>query len=214
MLFDGKRQKTLTKFVAIVAIIAFAGFGLVAGGLAVSGGCATPDPLQQAIDDAQSRATTARANVTTAQAAVTASPKSAQARQDLAGARADLAKALSILSQARVAKDPDDPGALKEALAATRNAPDDGDIVLGLITVATSQDNPAAALPAIAAYTQRNPGDAQMFAYWGQTAEEAGQRNQAALAYQRFLELAPDDILAPDIRQRLKELSQPSTPAG
>lgn len=214
MLFDGKRQKVLTKVVAIVAIVAFAGFGLVAGGLAVSGGCGTADPLQQAIDDAQSRATTAKANVTTAQAAVKATPKSAQAKADLAQAKADLAKAQSTLSQARVAKDPNDPSALRDALAATRNAPDDGDIVLGLITVATAQNNPGAALPAIAAYTARNPGDAQMFAYWGQTAEQAGQRNQAVLAYQRFLQLAPDDTIAPDIRTRLEELAKQSATSG
>jgi len=214
VLFDGKRQKTLTKVVAIIAIVAFAGFGLVAGGLAVSGGCGTADPLQQAIDDAQSRATTATSSVTTAQAAVKASPKSAQAKRDLVQAKADLAKAQSTLAQARVAKDPNDPSALDDALAATRNAPDNGDIVLGLITVASAQNNPGAALPAIAIYTQRNPNDAQMFAYWGQAAEQAGQRNQAVLAYQRFLQLAPDDTLAPDIRARLKQLAKQSSAGG
>lgn len=212
MLFDGKHQKVLTKVVAIVAIVAFAGFGLVAGGLAVSGGCGAADPLQQSIDDAQSRASTAQANVAAAKKALKASPASAQAKADLVQARADLAKEQSTLSQARVAKSPTDPDALTAALAATRNAPDDGDIVLGLITVATAQNNPGAALPAIAAYTQRNPKDAQMYAYWGQVAQQAGQRNQAVLAYQRFLQLAPDDTLAPDIRSQLRELAK--QPAG
>ena len=60
----------------------------------------------------------------------------------------------------------------------------------------------------------RNPRDAQMFAYWGQTAEQAGQRNQAILAYQRFLQLAPDDTLAPDIRNRLKDLAKQPAATG
>lgn len=214
MLFDGKRQKVLTKVVAIVAIVAFAGFGLVAGGLAVSGGCGTADPLQQAIEEAQARSTTAQGAVTSAQKAVKASPRSAEAKAALAQARTDLAEAKSTLAQARVAVNPNDPQALQDALAATRSAPDNGDIVLGLITVASAQNNPGAALPAIAAYTARNPRDAQMFAYWGQTAEQAGQRNQAILAYQRFLQLAPDDTLAPDIRNRLKDLAKQPAATG
>lgn len=214
MLFDGKHQKVLTKVVAIIAIVAFAGFGLVAGGLAVSGGCASSDPLQQAIDDSQARVATAKSNVTAAQAAVKASPRSATAKQDLAQARADLGTALSSLAQARLAKSTTDPAALTDAQAAAKSAPGDQDVVLALVTVATSQNNPAAALPAVAAYTRINPRDAQMYAYWGQLAEQAGQRNQAVLAYQRFLELAPDDTVAPDIRRRLDELAKPTTTAG
>jgi len=98
--------------------------------------------------------------------------------------------------------------ALTDALAAVDNAPGNSDVVIGLVTVASGQGNPAAALPALAAYTKRNPRDAQIYAYWGQLAEQAGQRSQAILAYQRFLQLAPDDTLAPDIRNRLDALTE------
>ena len=214
MLFDGKHQKVLTKVIAIIAIVAFAGFGLVAGGLAVSGGCSASDPLQQAIDEAQSRVTTATAGVDTATAAVKASPKSATAKADLAQAKVDLGEAQSSLAQARLARDPNDPAALTDALAAVDNAPGNSDVVIGLVTVASGQGNPAAALPALAAYTKRNPRDAQIYAYWGQLAEQAGQRSQAILAYQRFLQLAPDDTLAPDIRNRLDALAAQGSSGG
>ncbi len=214
MLFDGKRQKVLTKVVAIIAIVAFAGFGLVAGGLAVSGGCASADPLQQAVDEARTRVTTAQANLETAQKAATASPRSTAAKADLAQAKLDLGTAQSSLAQARLAVSATDPQALADAQAAVRNAPGDQDVVLSLVTISTSQNNPSAALPAIAAYTRINPRDAQMYAYWGQLAEQAGQRNQAILAYQRFLQLAPQDTVAPDIRQRLAELTRQGTATG
>ena len=214
MLFDGKHQKVLTKVIAIIAMVAFAGFGLVAGGLAVSGGCGASDPLQQAIDEAQSRVTTATAGVDTATATVKASPKNATAKADLAQAKADLGEAQSSLAQARLARDPNDPAALTDALAAVDNAPGNSDVVIGLVTVASGQGNPAAALPALAAYTTRNPRDAQIYAYWGQLAEQAGQRSQAILAYQRFLQLAPDDTLAPDIRNRLDALTAQASSGG
>jgi tetratricopeptide (TPR) repeat protein len=214
VLFDGKRQKVLTKVVAIIAIVAFAGFGLVAGGLAVSGGCASADPLQQAVDEARTRVTTAQANLETAQKAATASPRSTAAKADVAQAKLDLGTAQSSLAQARLAVSATDPQALADAQAAVRNAPGDQDVVLSLVTISTSQNNPSAALPAIAAYTRINPRDAQMYAYWGQLAEQAGQRNQAILAYQRFLQLAPQDTVAPDIRQRLAELTRQGTATG
>lgn len=214
MLFDGRHHKTLIKAIAIVTIIAFAGFGVVVGAMAATGGCGAADPLQQAISDAQERVTTAQGNLSTARSAAKASPTSASAKADVAQARTDLGVALSSLAQARLAASSTDAQALADAQAAARNAPGDQDVVLGLVTVATSQSNPTAALPAVAAYTRINPRDAQMYAYWGQLAEQAGQRNQAILAYQRFLELAPDDTVAPDIRRRLDELATQGAPAG
>lgn len=214
MLFDGKHQKTLTKVVAIVAIIAFLGFGLVAGFLAVGGGCGVADPAAQAVSDAQASVQQGKAAVAAATKAVKQSPKSAQAKKDLAQARSDLAKAQITVAQATLAVNRQDPQALASALAAAKTAPDDLDVVLGVVTVATTQNNPGAALPALQAYTARNPKDSQAFAYWGQVAEQAGQRNQAILAYQRFLQLAPDDTLAPDIRNRLAQLSKPVTTTG
>lgn len=214
MLFDGKHQKTLTKVIAIVAIVAFLGFGLVAGFLAVGGGCGVADPTAQAVSDARANVQQAQAAVATAQKALKQSPKSAQAKKDLAQARADLGKAQITVAQALLAINRQDPEALTSALAAAKSAPGDLDVILGVVTVATTQNNPAAALPALQRYTAINPKDAQAFAYWGQVAEQAGQRNQAILAYQRFLQLAPDDTLAPDIRNRLAELSKPVTTSG
>lgn len=214
MLFDGKHHKTGLKVIAIIAIIAFAGFGLVAGFLAVGGGCGAADPLAQAVSDAQARVQQGATAVSTAQAAVKKAPKNAQAKKDLTQARADLGQARITLAQALLAANPQDPQALTTALAAAKNAPGDLDVVLGLVTVSTSQNNPGAALPALQAYTARNPTDAQAYAYWGQVAEQAGERNQAVLAYQRFLELAPDDTLAPDIRNRLDALASSATTTG
>ena len=214
MLFDGKHQKTLTKVIAIVAIVAFLGFGLVAGFLAVGGGCGVADPLAQAVDAAETSVQQGQAAVASAKKALKQSPGSGQAKKDLAAARSDLAQAQITLAQAELAISRQDPQALSNALAAARNAPGNLDVVLGLITVATTQNNPAAALPALQAYTSRNPKDSQAYAYWGQVAEQAGQRNQAVLAYQRFLQLAPDDTLAPDIRNRLAELAKPVTTTG
>ena len=215
MLFDGKHQKTLTKVIAIVAIVAFLGFGLVAGFLAVGGGgCGTTDPLQQAVSDAQTSVQQGKTAVANAKKALKQSPGNARAKQDVAQAQSDLGQAQITLAQARLAINRQDPQALSSALAAAKSAPGNLDVVLGLVTVATTQNNPAAALPALQAYTSRNPKDSQAFAYWGQVAEQAGQRNQAILAYQRFLQLAPDDTLAPDIRNRLAELSKPVTTTG
>lgn len=204
MLFDGKRQKVLTKIIAIVAMIAFAGFGLVAGGLAVSGGCGeAANPAEQAVLDSQ-------VSVTNAQAAL----KSAKGADAIAQARSDLAQAQGNLASARVSANPNDPAAVTDALAAVKTAPNDYNAVQTLVAVASQQTNPTAALPALAAYTSRNPTDAQAFADWGQVAEAAGQRNQAILAYQRFLVLAPDDTIAPDVRARLKALAEAPPAAG
>jgi tetratricopeptide (TPR) repeat protein len=198
VLFDGKRQKFVIKVIAIVAIVAFAGFGLVAGGLAVSGGCGeAANPAEQAVVDAQESVTSARAAL-----------KSAQGKEAIAEARSDLAKAQGNLASARVGANPNDPEAITDALAAVRTAPGDYNAVQTLVAVASQGNNPSAALPALAAYTSKNPRDAQAFADWGQVAEAAGQRTQAILAYQRFLVLAPDDTIAPDVRARLTELTK------
>ena len=77
-----------------------------------------------------------------------------------------------------------------------------------LATIAIAQGQAQSALSALARYTNRNPKDAQAFLLWGQVAEQAGQLTQAILAYERFLQLAPDDTLAPDVRAHLKDLAQ------
>jgi tetratricopeptide (TPR) repeat protein len=65
---------------------------------------------------------------------------------------------------------------------------------------------------AVAEVTPNDPG--VQFAL-AQTAEQAADTKTALAAYQRFLELAPDDPTAPAIKQRIKQLKQQSkTPAA
>ena len=208
MLFDGKRNKILTKVVAIIAICAFLGFGLVAGGLAVSGGCGANDPAHQAIDDARTLVNYATAQEKAAVAALKTSPKSGQARKDLAAARADLASAQGQLASALAALNQSDPQAVTAAEAAVGLSPNDLNAVQTLATIAIAQGQAQSALAALAKYTTRHPNDAQAFLLWGQVAEQAGQIPQAILAYQRFVQLAPDDTLAPDVRTHLKDLAK------
>lgn len=214
MLFDGKKNKILTKAVAILAMVAFLGFGLVAGGLAVSGGCGANDPAQLAIDDANTAVSTATAKQAAAVKAQKASPGSGQARKDIAAARADLASAQGQLASALASLNATDPKAVAAAEAAVGLSPNDLTAIQSLATIAIAQNNGAAALSALAKYTARHPNDAQAFLLWGQVAEQAGQTNQAILAYQRFVQLAPDDSLAPDVRTHLKDMAKAAAKAS
>jgi tetratricopeptide (TPR) repeat protein len=207
MLFDGKRNKILVKVVAIIAIAAFLGFGLIAGGLAVSGGCGANDPAQVAIDEARAQVSTATAQAQAARTALKANAKNAQARRELAAARADLSSAQSQLASALAALNQSDPQAVKAAEAAVGLAPDDLNAIQSLATIALAQGQTQAPLRALARYTVRHPNDAQAFLLWGQVAEQSGQIPQAILAYQQFVSLAPDDTLAPDVRTHLKDLA-------
>jgi len=208
MLFDGTQHRILTRIVAWIAIAAFLGFGLVAGGLAVGGGCANMDPSQQAVDAARTTLADAQATYVKAQAAQKAKSKDRAAREAAAVARIAVGQAQANLATALVTLDAKDPKALEAAQAAVKDAPGDIDTVMSLASVARTQGQIAASLPAFAAYTAKNPKDAQAYVYWGQTADEAGQVQQAILAYQRFLDLAPDDTLASDVKARLKELTK------
>ncbi len=214
MLFDGTKNKILVKAVAILAVVAFLGFGLVAGGLAVSGVCGANDPAQLAIDDANTAVSTATAKQAAAVKAQKASPGSGQARKDLAAARADLASAQGQLASALASLNATDPKAVAAAEAAVGLSPNDLTAIQSLATIAIAQNNGAAALSALAKYTARNPNDAQAFLLWGQVAEQAGQTNQAILAYQRFVQLAPDDSLAPDVRTHLKDMAKAAAKAS
>ena len=67
---------------------------------------------------------------------------------------------------------------------------------------------------AVTAYKEvakANPNDASTQVALGQTAENAGDTTTAIAAYKQFLKLAPDDSLAPAVKQRIKSLqSQPT----
>ena len=60
-----------------------------------------------------------------------------------------------------------------------------------------------------------NPNDASTQIALAQTAENAGDTTTALAAYKKFLKLAPDDSLAPAVKQRIKSLkSQPTATTG
>lgn len=208
MLFDGKKNRVVTKVIAIAAVAAFLGFGLVAGGLAVGGGCSgNANPAQQAVESARSLIAQAQKASTTAQRAHAASPGNPQARKTAERARSDLANAWDDLALALATANANDPGAIQAAAKAIRLAPNDLDKVLSLVTIHRNQNIPAGALPALQAFTRNHPRDSQAFLSWGQVAQESGMKTQAILAYQRFLQLAPDDTLAPDIQAQLDVLT-------
>ncbi len=58
----------------------------------------------------------------------------------------------------------------------------------------------------------KNPADAQVQLQLGLAAEQAQDLPTTIAAFKRFLELAPDDPSAPQIRQALKQLTAPATP--
>ncbi len=53
--------------------------------------------------------------------------------------------------------------------------------------------------------TEIRPRNADYFFGMGNAAINAGDTNGALLAFQRFLELAPDDPAAPDVKAWIKE---------
>jgi tetratricopeptide (TPR) repeat protein len=57
-----------------------------------------------------------------------------------------------------------------------------------------------------------NPKDATNQYRLGTVAQSAGDSKTAIAAYKKFLELAPNDALAPTAKQALKQLSAPATP--
>ena len=61
-----------------------------------------------------------------------------------------------------------------------------------------------------------NPRDPNVQIEFAQTAQQAGDATTAIGAYERFLELAPDDPTAPLVRERLQQLKaqQAATPSG
>src|SRR5580765_6909237 len=72
----------------------------------------------------------------------------------------------------------------------------------------------AAYSQAVSAYrdvAKQSPSDASIQVALGQTAEQAGDTKTAIAAYRQFLKLAPDDSLAPAVKQRIKSLQQQPT---
>ena len=75
-----------------------------------------------------------------------------------------------------------------------------------LVSLQVRGGDGAAAVQTLQTFTQNNPQNAEAFLQLGQIAQQAGRTDLARLSYQRFLQLAPDDRLAEDVRAQLREL--------
>lgn len=61
--------------------------------------------------------------------------------------------------------------------------------------------------------TDLQPNNAENYLYYGQAAQNAGQKDVAILAYRKFLELAPDSPYAKDVKGILDELTGKASPS-
>ncbi|MDX6554268.1 MAG: hypothetical protein QOD86_463 [Miltoncostaeaceae bacterium] len=75
-----------------------------------------------------------------------------------------------------------------------------------LVSLQSRAGQLGAAIITLQAFTRDNPRHAEAFLTLGQVAERAGRADLAGLAYQRFVQLAPNDRTADDVRARLLEL--------
>jgi cytochrome c-type biogenesis protein CcmH/NrfG len=80
-----------------------------------------------------------------------------------------------------------------------------------LISIQIRAGQSAAAVTTLQDFTRENPENAEAFLQLGQLAEQSGRTDLAGLAYQRFVQLAPDDPTAQDVRNRLAELQDAQT---
>jgi tetratricopeptide (TPR) repeat protein len=182
VLLDQKRTRRIVQVVAIFTSIAFAGVIFVVLGLILFGG-AGQSVEEQLLQDARER--------------VEAQPRSPDAWDELASAHA----AKGEFDQA-----------IEAAERATELAPRDFSRLQTLISLQLRSGNQDAAVDALLDFTARNPRNAEAFLQLGQQAEQAGRIDLARLAYQRYLRLAPDDPLAPDVRLRLRALREGGGP--
>jgi cytochrome c-type biogenesis protein CcmH/NrfG len=80
-----------------------------------------------------------------------------------------------------------------------------------LISIQIRAGQSGAAVTTLQDFTRENPENAEAFLQLGQLAEQSGRTDLAGLAYQRFVQLAPDDPTAQDVRNRLAELQDAQT---
>lgn len=183
MLLDQKRTRRIVQIVAIFTSIAFAGVIFVVLGLVLFGG-GGQSVEDQLLSDARGR--------------VQAQPRNPDAWDELASAYA--------------AKGEFDE-AMEAAGRAAELAPRDFSRLQTLISLRLRAGDQGGAVDALQDFTARNPGNAEAFLQLGQQAEQAGRIDLARLSYQRYLQLAPDDSLAQDVRQRLRTLGEGGGPA-
>jgi cytochrome c-type biogenesis protein CcmH/NrfG len=177
VLLDQKRTRRLVQVIAILTSLAFGGVIIVVLGLIFFGGGGT-SPAEQVLDDAKTR--------------VQEQPNNPDAWEELASAYSGN----------------DQPAeAIDAAEKAVALAPRNLRRVQTLVALQVRASRQPEAVATLQGYTERNPGNAEAFLQLGQIAEQAGRTDLARLAYQRFLQLEPDDRLADEVRARLQELA-------
>src|SRR4051794_5442265 len=166
----------MVQVVSILTSLAFGGVIIVVLGLIFFGGGGT-SAADQVLSDAKTR--------------VQQQPTNPDAWEELASAYSGA----------------DQPAAaLKAAEKAVSLSPRDYRRTQSLVALQVRSGDQAAAVATLQGFTQRNPRNAEAFLQLGQTAEQAGSTALARLAYQRFLQLQPDDRLAGEVRARIKQL--------
>lgn len=178
MLLDQKRTKRTVQVVAILTSIAFAGVIFVVLGLILFGGGGSTAADEELAD---------------ARALVEERPQDADAWERLASAQA--APGVDEVDQA-----------IASAERAVELDPGNFRRLQTLISLQIRQGRTGQAIIALQAFTAQNPQEAEAFLQLGQLAEQAGRTPLARLSYQRFLQLAPQDSTADDVRARLEQL--------
>ena len=176
MLLDQKRTRRTVQVVAILTSLAFGGVIIVVLGLIFFGGGGA-SPAEQVLDDAKAR--------------VEAEPNNPDAWEELASAYSGNEQPTEAIDAA------------EKAVAL---APRQLRRIQTLVSLQIRGGDDAAAVQTLQTYTQDNPQNAEAFLQLGQIAQQAGRTDLARLSYQRFLQLAPDDRLAEDVRAQLREL--------
>ncbi len=131
------------------------------------------------------------AKVVSAQAQTTAHPKDAAAWDALAAA---------FLNEQNLT------GALTSALKATSLVPANAAYMDRLASVYTAASQSAAAVGVATDFTKRNPKVALGYYYLGSLAQQAGQKPVAKVAFEKYLQLAPNGPQSTAVRSSLASL--------
>lgn len=201
MLLDRRRVKFWQRWVFLVMAVLMGGW-LVSIPIGRAAGCN---------DNASSGGSDLNAQITTLQAQTTAAPKDAAAWLQLAEALQSRANTPGRDDTARAA----DLGAAASAyekydklLAKKKGAETKADRIAALEmlgTVYSELQDYQAAVGVYGRLTDLKPKDADYYFSMGSIAVNAGDTNTALLAFDRFLELAPDAPEAETVRQWLDE---------
>ena len=115
------------------------------------------------------------------------------------------ADAYDDLAAAYAAND-DFEQAIDAARMSVKLEPGNFDRVEALVTLQIRAAQTGGAVTSLQEYTRDHRRNFEAFLLLGQLSEQAGRQDLARLSYQRFLQLAPDDARAEDVRDQLDEL--------